>query len=277
MLWIEGSSTAWCYLSEIQLKPLEKEIALKEITKIKSGRPDEIEKKADEIRKSVLTFKPVQRPVIEEIVSNDEVHYFIPTADDETIELVDHRKQKSTVMSDLLMTGFIVVLFAGGLYGSRTLFSPKTGTNAPAVSVSSVSGDEHAAKAISEPAINESQSFLFTTDTVVNPGFDSTQFLVNKPNGFPSRRIETGSFQSSEDSSTEIAATPVIPEPVIDTQEVVKEKEMKVKEPEPVIRKTEVPKNTKSIGEVKNEEEPEKKGFLRKLFGKKKKGEKDQD
>ena len=113
MLWIEGSSTAWCYLSEIQLKPLEKEIALKEITKIKSGRPDEIEKKADEIRKSVLTFKPVQRPVIEEIVSNDEVHYFIPTADDETIELVDHRKQKSTVMSDLLMTGFIVVLFAG--------------------------------------------------------------------------------------------------------------------------------------------------------------------
>jgi hypothetical protein len=61
MLWIEGRSTAWCYLSEIELSlSIEPDSSSK---KLPVYRNDDIEMRADEIRKKVLNFKPQTLPV----------------------------------------------------------------------------------------------------------------------------------------------------------------------------------------------------------------------
>lgn len=277
MLWVEGESTAWCYLSEIVLKPtLKQENSSKGPLKIKARTSfDSIEKKAEEIRKQVLAFKPQAMPVMEEIVSNEEVHYYIPTpAGDDTIELVDHRKQKSTMINDLLMTGVIVTLFAGGLYGGQALFSPKS--HQPVSPATVVSNDQHAAKVFNEPAFQET--------SILTPVVDSTTSSDTLSSALLPR---TKTFVRKADSSR-IAVRPdtslIIPSELNSalTNQVEAEQkdgeEIKIKkQPEEIIKKTEEPKAVINKEPVKKEkdtikkEEPEKKGFLKKLFGKKKK------
>src|SRR5688572_12772899 len=112
MLWIEGRSTAWCYLSEIELSPsIEPDSSSK---KIAVPKKDDIETRADEIRKKVLNFKPQNLPVREVIGDQGEKHYYIPVSPVDTIEMVDHRKPKKSMASDLVMTSLIIGLFAGG-------------------------------------------------------------------------------------------------------------------------------------------------------------------
>src|SRR6478609_8844557 len=85
MLWIEGRSTAWCYPSEIELFPsAEPEIPSKQVI---TKKTDDIETRADEIRKKVLGFKPQQLPVRKEKGENGEKHYYIPVTPLDTIEI----------------------------------------------------------------------------------------------------------------------------------------------------------------------------------------------
>jgi len=263
MLWIEGESQAWSHLSEIELKTSQAIIE----TEAAPGRRrrDEIEEKAEEIRKKVLVHRPVPKPVVEEVVSRDETHYFIPTADDETIELVDHRRRRSTIVGDVLMTGVIVTLFAGGLYGGRALFLPKNSTVANVEKASMGQNDEHAAKALTE---------IPETATVIPLATTDSSFFVDSAAVQKTVHRSPAAARSQNDSIVADAPATAAPVTAIDVpasnteapadtvqrKEEVKKVEIKKPEPRPVKKDT-----------VVEEESEKKKGFLRKLFGKKNK------
>ena len=283
MLWVEGQSTAWCKLSEIELKPSENEPAASPLPegRIRSRTSsDEIEKKAEIIRKKVLAFKPHTLPVAEEIVSDNERHYYIETASNETIELVDHRKQKSTMLNDVMMTGLIVALFAGGLYVGRMFINTST-VQAKQAGVSRTTSDDHAAKAISEPAFGET-SILATDSLRYNDSTSNQAFQVQQPLGLNQTatvaKREAAAQPSEDTTNTTVAA--VIPEEPPVVQPLVVQPKPK-KDTELVVKKTDPAKERSQKEQEKEtveEEQPEKKkGFFKKLFGKKKKDNADDE
>ena len=143
MLWIEGRSTAWCYLSEIELLPSVEQENLPVFKK------DDIETRADEIRKKVMNYKPQNLSVKEVKGEFGERHYYIPISPIDTIEMVDHRKPRKSTVSDLVMTFLIIGLFAGGFLGGRSLFmNKKQQSSVSPATIRNVSKDEHAAKSV---------------------------------------------------------------------------------------------------------------------------------
>jgi len=262
MLWIEGESQAWSRLSEIELKTSQTVADEPASTR---GRRDEIEEKAEQLRKKVLVHRAAPQPVVEEIVSRDETHYFIPTPDDDTIELVDHRRRRSTIVGDVLMTGVIVTLFAGGLYGGRALFLPKNSTVSNLEKASIGQSDEHAAKALTE--IPE------TTTVIPIATTDSSRFVDSAAFQKMARKTFVAAHTQNDSAAADAAgnATPVtaidVPAPNTEApadtaqkKEEAKKVELKKPEPRPVKEDT-----------VVEEETEKKKGFLRKLFGRKNK------
>src|SRR4029078_7185776 len=57
MIWVEGKSNAWTYLSELELIPFAKNPEVSEQIK-QTKTPDEIEKKAEELRQRILASAP---------------------------------------------------------------------------------------------------------------------------------------------------------------------------------------------------------------------------
>ena len=149
MVWIEGRSTAWAYLSELELLPSHPDEA-----RISASQPrkrsDDIETKAEEIRQRALayglhtprTFIPSQIPPVQ---SREEVPQ-------EEVELIDHRKERYSVAGEILMTVLIIGIFAGGIYGGRTLFFDQSDVN-PRPEVTRInSSDQHqAVKRVEQP------------------------------------------------------------------------------------------------------------------------------
>src|SRR5215216_4074246 len=91
MIWIEGRSTAWTYLSELELIPFVKNSGVVEPDKqIKTE--DEIERKAEELRQRVLaaapkTYFPRRTVEIETYTSP----YKLP---EDEIQFIDRRKER---------------------------------------------------------------------------------------------------------------------------------------------------------------------------------------
>ena len=260
MLWIEGHSNAWCYLSEIELLPSTgPETGSQQQPVVKT---DDIETRANEIRKNILGFKPQQLPVREQKGEHGEMHYYIPVTAVDTIEIVDHRKPKSTMVSDVLMTGFIIALFAGGIYGGRTLLLPKKQIGLPSTVIKNVSKDEHAAKT-AIPVRNEAIAGA-------TAAIDSTLFLAAKKSPalrgkkpFDSnrltRRIATISLHDA-DTNTNSENTEA--ETASFTETETKQKEELIKEIRPV-----------TIGSeaiTKKDSAEKKHNLFRKIFSKKK-------
>ncbi|MFL5742473.1 MAG: hypothetical protein ACJ75B_19775 [Flavisolibacter sp.] len=124
MVWIEGKSTAWAYLSELELLP---SAETSSSTPPASG---EIERKAEELRRRALNTAPHHH----HLRNLPEEYGWEPSEQKEeeaSIDFIDHRKEKNNVVSELLMTVLIIALFAGGLYGGRTFFMEKKSATSP--------------------------------------------------------------------------------------------------------------------------------------------------
>jgi hypothetical protein len=135
MIWVEGKSTAWAYLTEVELLPGE------HISEEPPPVSDEIEERAEALRRQALAYHP---PVKKPAFNNEWTEKEINEDKEEEIVLVDHRKDKRSVVGELMMTALIIVLFAGGIYGSKTLFQSRKST-AATQAIKVVSNDEHAA------------------------------------------------------------------------------------------------------------------------------------
>ena len=89
MIWVEGKSAAWTYLSELELIPFIKDPGLIQNEVLKNE--DEIERKAEQLRQRVLAsarraYFPMRATEIETYASP----YRLP---DEELQVVDHRKE----------------------------------------------------------------------------------------------------------------------------------------------------------------------------------------
>lgn len=270
MIWIEGKSTAWTYLSELELTPFVKTEVVPESLPVNTK--DEIERKAEELRQRILASAPKSHfpQYTTEIETFASPYKLSP---EEEIEFIDTRKErrarKNTVLGELVLTCFVIGLFMLGIYkGKSFLGVGEKVQNSVATELNS--HDQHTAqknKPATQPGAATAIGSIDTTKQV-----DSFSIVAR-----PKQKIAVHK-KLSADSTTSHTSLSV--ENTIKTK--TEEKAEIFKEGVPVEESTAVKKDAlpkKEIvpvsRETKNTEETlkeEKKGFLKGLFKKKNKG-----
>ncbi|MGZ5255998.1 MAG: hypothetical protein ACXWCT_16440, partial [Flavitalea sp.] len=177
MLWIQGKSTAWTYLSEMELMIHEepKAPATAAINTRLVG--DEIEQKAEEIRKRALSFKPRSVYLQQEPTHQTEYgsHYSLPG--EEEIELIDHRKKDNKTLNEVVMTSVIICLFAGGLYFGSSYFHSRKEIISPAAT--EIVSEPNVVETIPEVAsVQPVKEHSLATDSSI---LNSLTFVNNEP------------------------------------------------------------------------------------------------
>ena len=277
MFWIEGKSTAWTYLAELELNVhVEEPNETVEKTLHKRRRFDDIEEKADELRKRALSYKP--QPTIREFKKNPELHASTPFAfvNEDSIEIVDHRKKENKTVSEVVATMLIIGLFAGGLYVGGTLINRKEIISPAAIQITPPQ------KTVNKAATQQVSNKLATS---ITPAADTSldqQPIISLPKEKPAAALPT-SVAIVKDSPLK---EPLPIQPITVKLEEVKTTEAQVKIPvTETAKKEETPKKPVAETEKKpviDKKEPEenekKKGFLKGLFrNKKKQDDKEKD
>lgn len=258
MIWVEGKSTAWTYLSELELVPFISEVENADHPHTEKAQ-DEIERKAEELRQRILASPPKSHfqnhPTEVETYSS-------PYKLDDEIQFVDYRKErklkKSTAVAELLLTVFVVGIFVMGIYKGKAFLGARHNVE-NSVGTQLNSGDQHAAHKEVQPT----QVALAVPDTTASPdtvvatekirGKATSKKLVADSGRIAVKPLTTIATVNQEPKTENIAGP--------DESAVKKDEDSQVKK-QPVVAKT----------EIKNQNEPvkEKKGFLRGLFKKKK-------
>ena len=291
MIWVEGKSTAWTYLSEMELN-----FHIENETEPVSGQRnvrqigDEIEQKAEEIRKRALSYKP--KPlVLQSDPASDNSSYsrsFVTTQD--SIEIINHKKEKNKTFNEVVMTTVIICLFAGGLYaGSNFLHTRKEIISPAATRVTP------AKKTVSESPTNK----VAEQDHPVVMNDVAKDSLIQQiaPNAEVKTRTHQSILPAKQTDSIRINKTAVQPinpdvnEPLIAStvklpvtnQGDEPEQKQELVQKGDQVKKNEADNNKKSVvpkAEKAEEEEEKKKGLgqaLKGIFKKKKKQDKDND
>ena len=266
MIWIEGKSTAWTYLSELELIPfIEKAETSRQLPLVNSG--DEIERKAEELRQRILTTPPKtyfqnHTPEIETYASSYKL--------DDEIQFVDYRKErrlkKNTAFAELLLTLLVIGLFMVGIYKGKSFLGARHKVE-NSVATELNSGDQHAARKNQEPTL----AIVPVVDTAKKA---DSLLALEKAKQKPLKKTVVDSTNTA--LGQPVNASKVSPEKkeesTIQTSPIVSQETVVKKEDTPARKET-----VTSVPETKAVKEPakeEKKGFLRGLFKKKKdKGE----
>jgi hypothetical protein len=266
MIWIEGKSTAWTYLSELELIPFVKNPEAA-VQKNHPKTVDEIERKAEELRQKILTSTPqTYFPKYTTEIETYASPYKLP---EDEIQFIDYRKErkikKNAILGELLLTFLVIGLFIVGIYKGKSFLGARDKVqNSVATQLSS--GDEHAAqknirvKQVIVPAPDTTQqhdSLLALQKVKPKPGI--TKKIADTSNTSLSQSVSKATNQEVKKEETIIQSTLQNPE------------ENSIKKEEP-LKKEIIP----VVPEIKTNKEPgkeEKKGFLRGLFKKKKREE----
>jgi hypothetical protein len=312
MLWIEGRSTAWAYLSEMELQPsINKAIEARTETvadpskrttpsptpsisekNISNRRyaPDDIENKAEELRKRALNYTPqsfhrVPEKTTEESLSSRPVI----VNGEEMIDFVDHREEKKLPAAEIV-TGILVTAFiAACIVGGKTLFQKQEAIQ-PALTTRVLSSDEHTAKTVSATPLPKDTASL--APIAVQPPVDSMAVVkrhkakttIEKdsslPLGFDQNSGTTEPATKSENVSANTQQQVTAP-PVEKPAPILAEKKTEVTEKKTDdVKKDIVPQTAKETNNetVVTQPEEKKKGLGQALKGifKKKKKEEDQ-
>lgn len=170
MLWIEGKSTAWTYISELELNPAVHEVSVSNTEKLLTA--DDIERKAEEIRKRALSYVPPKNADYPQNIKSSPIYpKFEEIEKEEPVLFVDHRREKSKMASELLITALVIGLFGFGIYGSNSMFKEKKDPS-DSVVTTIITGDEH--KANKEPQIAIPQNIAVVENPVLT---DTTQII----------------------------------------------------------------------------------------------------
>lgn len=276
MFWIEGKSTAWTYLNELELNfHVEEKKEPVENTQQKRKYVDEIEQKAEEIRKRALSYHT--RPSFRQQDPASGIHSASPAfvLQEDTIEIVNHKKEKNKTLNEVLVTGLIVAVFAGGLYAGGTFLQNRKEIISPAA-IQITPSQQTVNKSATTTARSNSTPVAIQNDSLLQEQPLAT-FTKEKPKTNP------GSVSSITDTQE---IKPVKPEPVTAKleQEYIPDAPVKIISEE-TPAKVETPKKTQVETEKKpeatksevTEETEKKKGFLKGIFKKKKKDDKDEN
>lgn len=294
MIWIEGRSTAWAYVSEMELNPSIDHVSKKDeksrvITdpakrpatsptpavpetnkpKRRSSPHDEIEKKAEELRKQALTTRHQYSRFTDPQIILEEYQSRVVAPVEEEIDFVDHRERKKLpvveIMSGVLVTAFVIACFFGG----RSLIINQQNTTPTIVAAKEVSTSEHTAKrTLPAPA-----SMIMVSNNEIAIPADSTKIdssaIVQKPKVKISRPVS-----NKANNKTGLDVVPVEPIAVNTKKETESVSESNLDETE--IKKIEVEEKKDPVTTASNTEAlpvEKKKGLFKKIFGKKKKDE----
>ena len=149
MIWIEGSSNAWAQLSEMELRPSFQKLSTPVQPKIQSAVPtteaEDIEAKAEEIRKKVLAYSLNQSstPSAPARMYKDPVPP-PPLSERNNIDIVSHKKVRKNILTEVVVTVALIGLFATGIFNRNLFKNDATPSNTEAIKI--LSEDEHAAK-----------------------------------------------------------------------------------------------------------------------------------
>jgi len=264
MIWIEGKSTAWTYLTELELTPfVKKPETSSQSQAVKT--PDEIERKAEELRQRILASSP--KTYFPNYTTEIET-YSSPYKLEDEIQVVDYRKErrikKNAAFGELVLTCFVIGLFMLGIYKGKSFLGARHKVQT-SVATQLNSGDQHAAKrkATAKPAT------IFIADTAKH--IDSSLAMHKaKPkikktttDSLNSGTVQTTTGNTNQDKKQDAAVQ--LPPAVSHESTVKKEEDTSAKKA-----------IVTSVPQVKTNNEPpkeEKRGFLRGLFKKKKKDE----
>lgn len=270
MVWIEGRSTAWTYLYELELAPSVAKMPETEKENEITGK-DEIERKAEELRKKILSSPPRHFPSIAVEKETHSSPYKLPEDD---IHFTDHRKERKTIVGELAVTCFVIGLFAVGVYKGREFLSErKTVLNPAATKL--VTNDQHAAG-------KNNEETMPPVSLIDSSGKERAVTMVKwKPKATIKKPADSN---QALNSTAAILPLPVQPqdnntgEKIVNNPTEKPQPAVKLPEEIPVKKETIIPPVKKEKARVNekprmNEEKEERKGFLKGLFKKKKKEE----
>jgi hypothetical protein len=207
MIWIEGKSTAWAHLSEMELNPS----ILPETGETEAAEPaaDEIERKAEALRHRALSFRPHSYQP-ETGRKNENVPTQPALMEANAIDFIDHRtEKKNAVAMELVLTLVVVGVFAIGIYKGRALLNQKK--EAPAsVATQLLSGDQNAAKSAPDTASLKASGTLLPQDSI--------SVAIAKPR-VRSPRTKPDSLKNTITAATNVEAPVSLP---VKTQEDIK-------------------------------------------------------
>jgi len=262
MIWVEGKSAAWTYLSELELIPFIKDPEINQRNEVLKNE-DEIERKAEELRQRVLAsarraYFPIHTTEIESYASP----YKLP---DEELQVVDHRKERNikrnAVFGEFLLTCIVIGLFVVGIYKGKSFLGAKEKVQ-NSVATQLDTGDQHTVQKnkqltttiISKPdTSNHLQDSLLALQKVVQKFPAVRKRVIDSSIRSTSLNKLTLNQNEKKENAATNSDTPV--ESVVNSDDLLK-KEL-------------VP----TVPEIKTSTEPlkdEKKGFLKGLFKKKK-------
>jgi hypothetical protein len=257
MIWIEGKSTAWSYLSEMELQPFSARADLENTVHPKPV--DEIERKAEELRQRILTSSPKYYSPTYSHREEYSTPFILP---DDDIQFVDHRKDKNHIGLEALITCLAIGLFAFGVYKGRAFLNDRKDVQS-SVATQLVSHDQHTAQKSKPVEVNNPVVEDFTIASGIT---DSAVFTR------PAQKIIT---KKKTDSSAHTIPQVTIP-PVSIAIDEKKPEESPVKTsvqlPEEIsIKKDIAAPQSQQDAKTDVQTEEKKKSFLKGIFGKKKK------
>lgn len=274
MIWIEGKSSAWIYLSELELTPFVKKPEFSDASQ-SIAPSDEIEKKAEELRQKVLTSTPKNqftKPNVE--IETYSSSYKLP---EDEIQFIDHRKEikikQTAVIGELLLTGVVIGLFVIGIYKGKSFLGARHKVQ-NSVATQLNSNDNHTAKKNALPThsnilpADTATKNSASTDTITR--LDSLRAMQKmKPKIAIKKPVDTLRMVPAQTINATVQDQPdKKEEAVVPPLSIVQKKASDI-QPKKEVRTSAA--KSKSYNENSNEE---KRGFLRGLFKKKKKEDK---
>ena len=289
LVWEEGKSSAWSHPSELEelqnfYRELSTLVANEPAPRRPGGPPkkkDEIEEKAEALRKQVLSYTPTYYTIRPQIQEEIRPVYSTPANDE--IELVDHRNDKQFAGGDVLKAALVTILVGAGFWGGQQLMNNPPLPTVKATQI--LTGDDHAAKSAS----------TVTNAGIFASGQDTTASASTAPSPTPGTVLTTGrpsapanrAAASLPETTYTAAAVPVTtaqtsepaaltPPPVKSEPDFSKKEEATPKKAEQPVAPADKKEEAKSEAkEAENTEEADKKKTLgqaiKGLFKKKKK------
>lgn len=271
MIWVEGKSKAWTYLSELQLTPC----IASPSEENKSAKPvDEIEIKAEELRRRILSSPTMYYTPKEVERASYSTPFYLP---EKELEFVDHRKERNArrnaVAGELALTSIVIGLFVLGISkGNYFLSERKQVQNSVATQLNT--NDEHTAH-----RKNNQAPVVITNASDAIQKMDSTTAIIKAR---PKTRVHAMRHDSTINQTSlqknNLSITPsekkedAIAQKTVDQTAGTIKNESSAKKEEGSIKKETVASDTRNDKKWVEQPQEKKKGFfLKNLFRKKKK------
>jgi hypothetical protein len=179
LVWVEGESFAWSHPAEIEelRKCFPRNSAIKKQPKEEpshSSEVDEVEQRAEELRKKIASFKP--KHCFTTTFTNDRIYLgTLNSIEEKYPSLVSYHKKEVNAY-EWLSAALVILMVAGGVFGGKKYLNAKDHIM-PEAAVHEVAVDNHAAKS-AKPTVHVIAYKELVKDTI---SMDTSSLIVAVP------------------------------------------------------------------------------------------------